>query len=91
MASLALYAALLRATGFEDAIYFRPHERYAGWLKNWQRHGAVYNIQGPHADALKPAGEWNQMVIECRGRDIDIWVNGDHVNHGSDCTSSASS
>ncbi len=34
----------------------------------------------------KPAGEWNQMVIECRGRDIDIWVNGDHVNHGTDCT-----
>ena len=34
----------------------------------------------------KPAGEWNQMVIECRGRDIDVWVNGEHVNHGSDCT-----
>ena len=34
----------------------------------------------------KPAGEWNQMVIECRGRAIDIWVNGDHVNHGDDCT-----
>jgi len=23
----------------------------------------------------KPAGEWNQMVIECRGRAIDVWVN----------------
>ena len=34
----------------------------------------------------KPAGEWNQMVIECRARDIDIWVNGDHVNHGTGCT-----
>jgi hypothetical protein len=34
----------------------------------------------------KPAGQWNEMVIECRGREIDIWVNGDHVNHGYDCT-----
>jgi hypothetical protein len=34
----------------------------------------------------KPNGQWNQMVIECRGRSIDIWVNGDHVNAGSDCT-----
>jgi hypothetical protein len=34
----------------------------------------------------KPAGEWNQMRIECRGREIDVWVNGAHVNHGFDCT-----
>jgi hypothetical protein len=34
----------------------------------------------------KPAGEWNQMVIECRGRAIDVWVNGALVNHGTDCT-----
>ncbi len=33
-----------------------------------------------------PAGEWNTMVIECRGRSIDVWVNGDHVNDGFDCT-----
>ena len=26
------------------------------------------------------------MVIECRGREIRVWVNGDLVNHGSDCT-----
>ncbi|MCR9243595.1 MAG: DUF1080 domain-containing protein [bacterium] len=34
----------------------------------------------------KPLGEWNTMVIECRGREIKIWVNGDLVNHGTDCT-----
>ncbi len=34
----------------------------------------------------KPAGEWNTMQIECRGTSIDIWVNGDHVNRGFDCT-----
>src|SRR5262245_55601480 len=34
----------------------------------------------------KTPGEWNQMVIECRGRTIDVWVNGALVNHGTDCT-----
>ncbi len=37
-------------------------------------------------DSEKPPGEWNTMDIECRGRSIDIWVNGDLVNHGYDCT-----
>jgi hypothetical protein len=34
----------------------------------------------------KPAGEWNRMVIECRGAEIAVWVNGDAVNHGYKCT-----
>ena len=33
-----------------------------------------------------PAGEWNEMVIECRDLRIDVWVNGDRVNDGFDCT-----
>ena len=37
----------------------------------------------------KPEGEWNQMVIECRYRDIKIWVNGELVNEGTDCTASS--
>jgi hypothetical protein len=31
-------------------------------------------------------GEWNRMVIECLGDEIKVWVNGDLVNHGADCT-----
>ena len=34
----------------------------------------------------KPAGEWNSMVIECVGREVKAWVNGDLVNYGFDCT-----
>lgn len=34
----------------------------------------------------RASGEWNTMVIECRGREIRIEVNGDLVNHGTDCT-----
>jgi hypothetical protein len=34
----------------------------------------------------KPVGEWNTMVIECQGDEIKVWVNGDLVNHGTNCT-----
>ncbi len=34
----------------------------------------------------KPVGQWNTMVIECLGSAIMVWVNGDLVNHGYDCT-----
>jgi len=34
----------------------------------------------------KPPGKWNTMVIECVGNSIKVWVNGDLVNHGFECT-----
>jgi len=34
----------------------------------------------------KPVGEWNTLVIVCRGREIKVWVNNDMVNYGYDCT-----
>jgi hypothetical protein len=34
----------------------------------------------------KPAGKWNTMVIECVGDAVKVWVNGDLVNYGHDCT-----
>ncbi len=37
-------------------------------------------------DSEKPAGEWNRMVIEAFGDAIKVWVNGDLVNHGTQCT-----
>ncbi len=36
----------------------------------------------------KPVGEWNKMVIECLGNELKVWVNGDLVNHGTNCTAS---
>jgi len=36
----------------------------------------------------KPVGEWNNMVIECAGNSIKVWVNGAMVNHGTHCTAS---
>lgn len=34
----------------------------------------------------KPVGEWNKMRIECLDDQVRVWVNGDLVNHGFDCT-----
>jgi hypothetical protein len=34
----------------------------------------------------KPMGEWNHMEIECRGDEIRVWVNGDLVNHATNCS-----
>lgn len=36
----------------------------------------------------KPLGQWNTMLIECRDREIRVWVNGVLVNHGFNCTAS---
>jgi len=34
----------------------------------------------------KPLGEWNTMRIECLDRMLKVWVNGDLVNEGFNCT-----
>lgn len=37
-------------------------------------------------DSENPIGEWNTMQIDCRGRSVKVWVNGDLVNEGTGCT-----
>ena len=36
----------------------------------------------------RPLGEWNNYIIECVGTSIKVWLNGDLVNYGFDCTAS---
>ncbi|MGK0480600.1 MAG: hypothetical protein ACJAQ3_000565 [Planctomycetota bacterium] len=50
--------------------------------------GDARRIKNLTDDSENPTGEWNTMVIECRGSSVDVWVNGDHVNSGFDCTAS---
>ncbi len=50
--------------------------------------GKKRRIQNLTDGSENPAGEWNTMVIECVGNEIKVWVNGDLVNHGFDCTAS---
>ncbi len=40
-------------------------------------------------DSEKPLGEWNTMVIECKGNEVKVSVNGVPVNHGFNATVSA--
>lgn len=39
-------------------------------------------------DSEKPLGEWNTMVIECKGDEVKVWINGTLVNHGTKATAS---
>lgn len=76
----------LRAPGTGDAAYEGlevqvlddGHEKYAGWLKDWQRHGSVYGIAASSGSstAMRPVGEWNDESITVRGRRVRVELNG---------------
>ncbi len=48
--------------------------------------GKQRRIRNLTDDSENPPGEWNNMVIECVDDEIKVWVNGDVVNYGYDCT-----
>lgn len=62
--------------GMEIQIIDEDHKRYAGWLKDWQRHGSIYNVVPARKAPLKPAGQWNEQEIAADGRHIVVKVNG---------------
>lgn len=41
--------------------------------------GAVYSALPPREDAGRPAGEWNEVEITCRGSKVQVTVNGRRV------------
>jgi hypothetical protein len=41
---------------------------------------AVYDASAPSKDASKPAGEWNQLRLSCKGPKIEVELNGEPVN-----------
>jgi len=41
--------------------------------------GAIYDLVPPSKNAMKPAGEWNRMVITCDGAKIIVKLNGETV------------
>jgi len=48
--------------------------------------GSLYRYVAPKTQATKPAGEWNTMVVECRGPKIIVKLN-DKLIHDLDQTS----
>jgi hypothetical protein len=57
-----------------------PEQAYGGGTNDARR---ILNLTD-HSE--KPVGEWNTMIIEAVGRTIKVWVNGDKVNEGFNCT-----
>src|SRR3989441_3571708 len=43
--------------------------------------GAIYDLSKPTRNAMKPAGEWNHIEVNCAGSLIDVVLNGEKVNH----------
>ena len=66
-------------SGMEMQILDHNHEKYAGWLKPTQRHGAVYDVIPPSGENLKPTGEWNQQEIRADGKRITVTLNGKQI------------
>ena len=61
-----------------------------GPKENWGiTEGKSRRILNLTDDSEKAVGEWNQMVIECIGDEVKVWVNGDLVNHGNQCTATS--
>ena len=48
--------------------------------------GKLRRIHNLTDGSENPVGEWNTMVVECLNKEIKVWVNGQLVNHGFDCT-----
>ncbi len=62
-------------------------EKRRGPKENWGiTEGKERRIINLTDGSEKPIGEWNKLTIECVGNAIKVWVNGDLVNYGYDCT-----
>lgn len=62
-------------------------ESRRGPKENWGiTEGKERRIKNLTDDSEKPLGEWNQMTIECKADSVRVWVNGDLVNAGYNCT-----
>lgn len=48
--------------------------------------GKERRIKNLTDNSEKPLGEWNTMIIECKGDSIKVWENGDLVNAGFNAT-----
>jgi len=62
-------------------------EARRGPEKDWGiTEGKGRRILNLNDDSENLVGEWNRMTIECLDDKIKVWVNGDLVNYGENCT-----
>lgn len=41
--------------------------------------GAVQKVMPPSKNMAKPAGQWNRMIITCKGQSVQVELNGEQV------------
>ena len=64
-------------------------EARRGLKKDWGiTEGKLRRIKNLTDSSEKKVGEWNLLTIECYKNRVRVWVNGDRVNDGFDCTKS---
>lgn len=62
-------------------------EKRRGPKSDWGiTEGKLRRILNLTDSSERPVGEWNKLVVECTNKEIIVWVNGQLVNHGYDCT-----
>lgn len=62
-------------------------ESRRGPKANWGvTEGKERRVKNLTDNSEKPVGEWNNMVVECLGNSIKVWVNKDMVNYGFNAT-----
>jgi len=67
-------------------------EKRRGPKENWgTTEGKGRRILNLTDGSENPVGEWNTMKLECRGNEVKVWINGQLVNHGTNCTASKGS
>jgi len=70
-----------------EDIKVNDMEKRRGPKENWgTTDGKARRIINLTDGSEKPVGEWNTMIIECVANSIKVWINGDLVNFGFDCT-----
>jgi hypothetical protein len=67
------------AKGIEVQIYDSFPKGTEGKLGDHDSGGIIPGIP-PSKNAAKPAGEWNQFHVVCKGRDLTVKLNGEVVN-----------
>lgn len=64
-------------------------ESRRGPKENWGiTEGRERRVKNLTDHSEKPLGEWNTMIVECFNNNIKVWVNGEMVNYGFNCTAS---
>lgn len=54
-------------------------EGWPGKLADYQHTGSIYDVQPAKTAKNKPIGEWNAVVIVCKGRSVTIAQNGEEL------------